>query len=67
MYPIVRVREDAGQWVATIVTPGPGARPEPRELDVFIVPRGGGRITVTAMERTDMKLCALGELPAALW
>lgn len=64
MYPIRRVREEHGLWVATIVAPGPGAAPVPRELDVFIVPRDGGRITVTAMERTDMKLCPPGELPA---
>jgi hypothetical protein len=64
IYPIRRVREEHGQWVATIVAPGPGVAPVPRELDVVIVPRGGGRITVTAMERADMKLCAPDELPA---
>jgi hypothetical protein len=66
MYPIVRVREEPGQWVATIVSPGPGDRPEPRELDVIIVPRGGGRVMVRAMERVEMTLCAPEELPAAL-
>lgn len=66
MYPIRRVREAHGQWVATIVAPGPGASPKPLGIDVYIVPRSGGRITVTAMERTDMKLCAPGELPAGL-
>ena len=65
MYPIRRVREQDGQWVATIVAPGPGVAPEPRELDVYIVPRGGGRIIVTAMLRAEMKLCAPEELPAA--
>jgi hypothetical protein len=65
MYPIRRLREEQGRWVATIVAPGPGAGggSAPRELDVVIVKRGAGRITVTAMERLDMKLCAPDELP----
>lgn len=60
LYPIRRVREEQGRWVATIVAPGPGAAgaSSPRELDVFIVPRGAGRITVRAMERVEMELCA---------
>jgi hypothetical protein len=66
MYPIVRVREGPGGWVATIVAPGPGARPEPRELDVIIVPRGAGRVMVRAMQPVEMKLCAPNQLPAAL-
>lgn len=66
MYPILRVREEPGQWVATIVSPGPGDRPEQRELDVIILPRGGGRVMVRAMERVEMTLCAPEELPAAL-
>jgi hypothetical protein len=66
MYPIVRVREEPGQWVATIVSPRPGDRPEQRELDVIIVPRGGGRVMVRAMERVEMTLCPPEELPAAL-
>lgn len=66
MYPIVRVREEQGQWVATIVAPGPGVdgHKMPRELDVYIVPREAGRITITAMERAEMKLCSADELPA---
>lgn len=66
MYPIRRQREAQGRWVATIVAPGPGVSGggAPRELDVFITPRGAGRITVTAMERSEMKLCAPDELPA---
>ena len=65
MYPIRRLREEQGRWVATIVAPGPGVsgRSAPRELDVIVVPRGEGRITVTAMERVEMKLCATGDLP----
>ena len=66
MYPIVRVREEPSQWVATIIAPGPGAAREPRELDVLIVPRGAGRITIRAMERVEMELCAPEELPVAL-
>ena len=65
MYPIKRVREENGLWIATIVAPGPGVAPEPRELDVYIAPRGGGRIGVKAMERAEMKLCRPEELPAA--
>ena len=66
MYPIVRVRKEQDQWVATIVSPGPGVdgHKRPRELDVYIVPRGGGRLTVTAMERIEMKFCTPAELPA---
>ena len=65
-YPIRRLRQEQDQWVATIVAPGPGVdgHKTPRELDVFIVPRGAGRITVTAMERVDMKLCPAADLPA---
>ncbi|HYW16959.1 MAG TPA: hypothetical protein VE891_12515 [Allosphingosinicella sp.] len=66
MYPILRVREEPGRWVATIIAPGPGVAPEPRELDVIIVPLGAGRITVRAMERVEMTLCAPDELPVAL-
>lgn len=66
LYPIVRVREEQGQWVATIVAPGPGVSgaSEPRELDVFIVPRGAGRVMVRAMEPVEMELCAPDKLPA---
>lgn len=65
MYPIRRLREEHGRWVATIVAPGPGVSGggAPRELDVIILPGGAGRITVTAMERVEMKLCAPDELP----
>jgi hypothetical protein len=65
MYPIRRLREEEGRWVATILAPGPGVAgaSAPRELDVIILPLGAGRITVTAMERTEMKLCAPAELP----
>ena len=65
MYPIVRVRKEQDQWVATIVAPGPGVNGHetPRELDVYIVPREAGRITITAMERADMKFCTPAELP----
>jgi hypothetical protein len=60
MYPIRRLREEQGRWVTTIVAPGPGVSggSAPRELDVIILPGGAGRITVTAMERVEMKLCA---------
>ncbi len=66
MYPILRVREESSRWVATILAPGPGAQPEPRELDVIIVPRGAGRVMVGAMEAVEMEICAPDELPAAL-
>jgi hypothetical protein len=66
MYPILRVDEEPGQWVATIVAPGPGVAPEPRELDVIIVPRGAERVMVRAMQPVEMKLCAPDELPVAL-
>ena len=66
MYPIVRVRKEQDQWVATILAPGPGVdgHKTPRELDVYIVPREAGRITITAMERDEMKLCPIDALPA---
>lgn len=65
MYPIRRLRKEQGGWVATIVAPGPGVSggDAPREIDVSIVQRGKGLITVTAMERVEMKLCAPGQLP----
>lgn len=65
LYPIRRVREEPGLWVATIVAPGPGASgaSEPRELDVHIVPRGPGRVMVRAMQRVEMELCAPDRLP----
>lgn len=66
MYPILRVRQEPDQWVATIIAPGPGVAPEPRELHVIIVPRGAGRVMVRAMEPVEMTLCAPSELPAAL-
>ncbi|MEO7179070.1 MAG: hypothetical protein ABIW83_09515 [Allosphingosinicella sp.] len=66
LYSIRRLREEQGRWVATIVAPGPGVGggSAPRELDVSIVDRRSGRITVTAMERVDMKLCAPDALPS---
>jgi hypothetical protein len=66
MYPIVRVREQPGRSVATIVSPGPGAVPEPRQLDVIVVPRGSGRVMIWAMQPVEMELCAPDALPAAL-
>jgi hypothetical protein len=65
MYPIRRVREENGQWVATVIAPGPGVSgaASPQEVEVAIVPRGGGRITVTSWERIEMKLCPPGALP----
>lgn len=65
MYPIQRLRAEQGRWVVTIFAPGPGVSggSAPRELDVLIVPRGTGRITVTAMERVEMTLCSRSDLP----
>jgi hypothetical protein len=66
LYPIVREREGPDVYVATISAPGPGVNGarEPRELEVWINALGDGeRIVVTAMERTEMRLCAEDVLP----
>jgi hypothetical protein len=66
LYPIVRVREGPEEYVATVSAPGPGVdgADHPREVEVSIVAMGDGeRIVVTAMERTEMRLCAEDALP----
>ncbi|HEX8123948.1 MAG TPA: hypothetical protein VF548_00020 [Allosphingosinicella sp.] len=40
--------------------------PEPRQLDVIVVPRGSGRVMIWAMQPVEMELCAPDALPAAL-
>jgi hypothetical protein len=65
LYPIRRVREEEGRWVATISAPGPGTHgaADPRDVQVFITPQPSGSVMVEAFGRQDMRLCNADELP----
>jgi hypothetical protein len=65
LYPIRRVREENGRWVATISSPGPGVNgaDEPRNVTVTITPQPVGLVTVEAYGSEEMRLCPPDELP----
>ncbi len=66
LYPIRSVREEEGRSVATISSPGPGAKgaAEPRDVTVIVAPQPSGLVTVEAYASEEMRLCGPDELPA---
>jgi hypothetical protein len=64
LYPIRRVREEDGRWVATISSPGPGVNgaAEPRDVEVIVTPQAVGLVIVEAYGRQEMRLCSPDEL-----
>jgi hypothetical protein len=66
LYPVEKVREEEGQWVASISAPGPGVHgaANRRMVDGLVTPRLAGSILVNAYGREEMTMCSPDDLPA---